>query len=153
LQESTRYCNYAKDKFGNEITFIIPRWIHDIQENIASTVDPLTYDSREVFRKYQGNTLMDMLSVYDRTVAQYTHTLSEIEVCYLNMIILDDGTKLVPQQARQILPNCLKTELVMTGTIEQWKHFFELRCAPSTHPDAKYLADQLKEKFLNEGYV
>lgn len=153
LMESTRYCNYSKDKFGGEITFIIPRWIHDIQEDIASTVDPLTYESREGFRKYQGKTLMDMLCIYDRTVAQYVDTLSNIERCYLDMTTLDDGTKLLPQQARQILPNCLKTELVMTGTIEQWKGFFELRCATSAHPDARHLATQLKEKFRNAGYL
>lgn len=153
LQESTRYCNYSKDKFGGEITFIIPRWIHDIQEDIASTVDPLTYESREGLRKYQGKALMDMLCVYDRTVAQYVDTLSNIERCYLDMITLDDGTKLLPQQARQILPNCLKTELIMTGTIEQWKGFFELRCAPSAHPDARHLATQLEEKFRNAGYL
>lgn len=153
LQESTRYCNYSKDKFGNEITYIIPRWIHDIQEDIASTVDPLTYESREGFRKYQGKILMDMLCVYDRTVAQYVDTLSNIERCYLDMTTLDDGTKLIPQQARQILPNCLKTELIMTGTINQWQEFFRLRCAPNAHPDAKYLADQLKEQFLNKGYL
>lgn len=153
LMESTRYCNYSKDKFGGEITFIIPRWIHDIQEDIASTVDPLTYESREGFRKYQGKTLMDMLCIYDRTVAQYVNTLSNIERCYLDMTTLDDGTKLLPQQARQILPNCLKTELVMTGTIEQWKGFFELRCASSAHPDARHLATQLEEKFRNAGYL
>jgi thymidylate synthase (FAD) len=153
LQESTRYCNYSKDKFGGEITFIIPRWIHDIQENIASTVDPLTYESREGLRKYQGKALMDMLCIYDRTVAQYVDTLSNIERCYLDMTTLDDGTKLLPQQARQILPNCLKTELVMTGTIEQWKGFFELRCATSAHPDARHLAIQLEEKFRNAGYL
>jgi thymidylate synthase (FAD) len=153
LQESTRYCNYSKDKFGGEITFIIPRWIHDIQEDIASTVDPLTYESREGLRKYQGKALMDMLCVYDRTVAQYVDTLSNIERCYLDMTTLDDGTKLLPQQARQILPNCLKTELVMTGTIEQWKGFFKLRCAPSAHPDARHLATQLEEKFRNVGYL
>lgn len=153
LQESTRYCNYSKDKFGGEITFIIPRWIHDIQEDIASTVDPLTYESREGLRKYQGKALMDMLCVYDRTVAQYVDTLSNIEKCYLDRTTLDDGTKLLPQQARQILPNCLKTELVMTGTIEQWKGFFELRCAPSAHPDARHLAAQLEEKFRNAGYL
>lgn len=153
LQESTRYCNYSKDKFGSELTYIIPRWIHDIQEDIASTVDPLTYESREGFRKYQGKSLMDMLCVYDRTVAQYMDTLSNIERCYLDMTTLDDGTKLLPQQARQILPNCLKTELIMTGTIEQWKGFFELRCAPSAHPDARYLATQLEEKFRNAGYL
>lgn len=153
LQESTRYCNYSKDKFGGEITFIIPRWIYNIQEDIASTVDPLTYESREGLRKYQGKALMDMLCVYDRTVAQYVDTLSNIERCYLDMTTLDDGTKLLPQQARQILPNCLKTELIMTGTIEQWKGFFKLRCAPSAHPDARHLAIQLEEKFRNAGYL
>ena len=69
------------------------------------------------------------------------------------MTTLDDGTKLLPQQARQILPNCLKTELVMTGTVEQWEGFFKLRCAPSAHPDARYLADKLKEQFIDKGYV
>lgn len=96
---------------------------------------------------------MNCLSCEDRTVSQYIDTLQSIEDCYLDMITLDDGTKLVPQQARQILPNCLKTELVMTGTIEQWKGFFELRCAPSAHPDARHLATQLEEKFRNAGYL
>lgn len=153
LMESTRYCNYSKDKFGKEITFIIPRWIHDIQEDIASTIDPLTYDSREVFREYEGNTLMDMLCIYDRTVAQYVDTLSKIEQCYIDSITLDDGTKLVPQQARQILPNCLKTELIMTGTLDQWQAFFKLRCAKDAHPDARYLADNLKQQFIDRGYI
>lgn len=153
LQESTRYCNYSKDKFGKEITFIIPRWIHDIQEDIASTVDPLTYDDRSEFRKYQGKRLMDMLCLYDRTVAQYMNTLQNIEDCYLDSTTQEDGTKLVPQQARQILPNCLKTELVMTGTVEQWNGFFKLRCAPNAHPDARYLAEQLHKQFIDNHYV
>lgn len=153
LQESTRYCNYSKDKFGRELTFIIPRWIHDIQEDIASTVDPLTYEDRSGFRKYQGKSLMDMLCVYDRTVAEYMDTLSKIEDCYIDCTTLNDGTKLVPQQARQILPNCLKTELVMTGTIEQWEGFFKLRCAPNCHPDARYLANALKDQFIERGWI
>lgn len=153
LQESTRYCNYAKDKFGNEITFIIPRWIHDIQENVASTIEPATGFTREYFRDYKTDVLMNNLTTVDRTVSQYVDTLQTIEDCYLDMLTLDDGTKLIPQQARQILPNALKTELVMTGTIEQWKHFFDLRCATSAHPDARYLALQLREQFLNKGYL
>ena len=150
LQESTRYCNYGKDKFGNQITFIIPRWIHDIQEEIASTVDSATRLSREYFRDYQTDVLMNNLTTVDRTVSSYMDTLQAIEDCYLDMT-MEDGLK--PQQARQILPNALKTELIMTGTIEQWEGFFKLRCAPSAHPDAKYLADMLREKFLNEGYI
>jgi thymidylate synthase (FAD) len=150
LMESTRYCNYSKDKFGNQITFIIPRWIHDIQEEIASTIEPTTGLKREYFRNYKDNTLMSNLTTVDRTVSSYVDTLQAIEDCYLDMT-MEDGLK--PQQARQILPNCLKTELVMTGTIEQWKHFFDLRCATSAHPDARHLAVQLKEQFLNKGYL
>jgi thymidylate synthase (FAD) len=153
LQESTRYCNYSKNKFGGEITFIIPRWIHDIQRDIIKTVDPITGDYRTDYAIYKGSALMNMLSVVDRTVAEYMDTLGEIEKCYLNMLTLDDGTKLIPQQARQILPNALKTELIMTGTIKQWNDFFTLRCAANAHPDAKYLADKLHGLFLNEGYL
>ena len=153
LQESTRYCNYSKDKFGNQITFIIPRWIHDIQEDIASTVDSTTGFNRDYFREYKDNILINNLTTVDRTVAQYIDTLQRIEDCYLDMLTQEDGTKLIPQQARQILPNALKTELIMTGTIEQWKDFFKLRCAPNCHPDARYLANQLKDQFLNEGYI
>lgn len=150
LQESTRYCNYGKDKFGNQITFIIPRWIHDIQEEVASTIEPATGFTREYFRDYETDTLMNNLTTVDRTVSQYVNTLQAIEDCYLDMT-MEDGLK--PQQARQILPNALKTELIMTGTIEQWEGFFKLRCAPSAHPDARHLAVQLKEQFLNKGYL
>lgn len=153
IQESTRYCNYNKAKFGSQITYIIPQWIHDIQKNVAATIDPLTRESRKQWLDYKDDILMNMLTVEDRTVAQYIDTLQKIEDCYLDMITLDDGTKLVPQQARQILPNALKTELVMTGTIEQWEGFFKLRCDVAAHPDARYLANKLHEMFLNEGYI
>jgi thymidylate synthase (FAD) len=153
IQESTRYCNYNKAKFGSQITYIIPQWIHDIQKNIAATIDPLTGETRKQWLDYKDDILMNMLTVEDRTVAQYIDTLQKIEDCYLDMITLDDGTKLVPQQARQILPNALKTELVMTGTIEQWEGFFKLRCDVAAHPDARYLANKLHEMFLNEGYI
>ena len=52
-----------------------------------------------------------------------------------------------PQEARTILPNSLKTELIMTGFNDDWENFFELRCAPNAHPQAKELADMLKDKF------
>jgi len=153
IMESTRYCNYNKAKFGSQITYIIPQWIHDIQKNIAATIDPLTGETRKQWLDYKDDILMNMLTVEDRTVAQYMDTLQKIEDCYLDMITLDDGTKLVPQQARQILPNALKTELVMTGTIEQWEGFFKLRCDVAAHPDARYLANKLHEMFLNEGFI
>lgn len=60
---------------------------------------------------------------------------------YLEFI--EQGWK--PQEARQVLPNALKTELIMTGFESDWEHFFELRCSHKAHPDAKKLADELRE--------
>lgn len=57
------------------------------------------------------------------------------------------------QQARDVLPNSLKTELVMTGTIKQWEGFFKLRDAGSAHPQAYELAHPLHEEFIKRGYV
>ena len=152
LQESTRYCNYSKDKFKG-VTYIIPRWIHDIQEDVSKYIDPLTYVPRDHVLGMQGIALVMTLSTMDRTVADFVNALKACERAYLNMTQLDDGTKLVPQQARQVLPNALKTELVMTGTIEQWEEFFRLRCAPNAHPDARYLATMLKNQFISKGYI
>ena len=152
LQESTRYCNYGKDKFGG-VTYIIPRWIHDIQEEQSHYVNSLTRVPNDHIKDMEGISLVMTLSTMDRTVADFVDTLKQAERAYLNMTQLDDGTKLVPQQARQVLPNALKTELIMTGTIDQWNEFFKLRCAPNAHPDARYLAEALKTKFISNGYI
>lgn len=54
-----------------------------------------------------------------------------------------------PQEARAVLPNATKTELVMTGFESDWEHFFELRCSKAAHPDAQKLANELKELLIN----
>lgn len=110
-QESTRYCNYGKDKFDNELTFIHPSW------SLAKMHEE---DNR-------GDRFID--------------TLHEIEKQYLYLI--ENGW--LPQQARQILPNALKTEIVVTGFESDWKHFFKLRTAGAAHPDMRKLAVELKE--------
>ena len=71
----------------------------------------------------------------------FLYHLLTCEYRYLGL--LDMGWK--PQQARSILPNALKTEVVMTGFMSDWEHFFELRCAPNAHPDMQVLAIRLKE--------
>lgn len=135
-QESTRYCNYSKDKFGNELTFIEPCWLEDYN--------------------YESNTYYNGFLV----------ALRAAEASYLNLLkqwedkIPDKRYKTgfrnnpwTPQQARAVLPNALKTELVMTGFINDWKHFFELRCAPNAHPSARELAIPLSEEFIKRGLV
>ncbi|QOR59952.1 thymidylate synthase [uncultured phage cr114_1] len=114
-QESTRYCNYSKDKFGNELTFIKPSW------------------------GYFKNISYEDAGYFDGDV--FESSLKKAESYYFKLI--EKGWK--PQQARQVLPNATKTELVMTGFESDWEHFFELRCSGAAHPDAKKLADELRE--------
>ena len=123
-QESTRYCNYTKDKFNNELTFIIPCWIKDLKE-----------DNYYAYCEYHH-------SKNDASKRWFDSCMSA-EFVYINLI--EEGWK--PQEARTILPNSLKTELIMTGFDSDWQHFFKLRCAPNAHPQAKELADMLKDKF------
>lgn len=114
-QESTRYCNYSKDKFGNELTFIKPSW------------------------SYFKNISYEDAGYFDGDV--FESSLKKAESYYFKLI--EKGWK--PQQARQVLPNATKTELVMTGFESDWEGFFKLRCSGAAHPDAKKLADELRE--------
>ena len=123
-QESTRYCNYSKDKFNNELTFIIPCWIKNLKEG-----------NYYAYCEYHN-------SKNDTSKLWFDSCMSA-EFVYTNLI----EKKWKPQEARTILPNSLKTELIMTGFDSDWQHFFELRCAPNAHPQAKELADMLKDKF------
>ena len=98
-QESSRYCCYAKDKFGKELTFINPCFWEPDSDNYA----------------------------------RWFHEMDEAEKTYLAMI--EDGA--TPEQARDILPMSIKTEIVMTANIREWRHFFKLRAEGVTgkpHP-------------------
>ena len=123
-QESTRYCNYTKDKFNNELTFIIPCWIKDLKESSYYAYCEYHHSKNDASKRW-----------FDSCMSS--------EFVYTNLI--EEGWK--PQEARTILPNSLKTELIMTGFNDDWENFFELRCAPNAHPQAKELADMLKDKF------
>lgn len=137
-QESTRYCNYSKDKFGNELTCIIPNWL-DLKEG--------SYSIKDVEEPYDRCLIIDRCT--NEEGAAFVRALCYAEKEYFHLIQL--GWK--PQQARAVLPNSLKTELVMTGTIEQWKGFFKLRDAGSAHPQARELAHPLHEEFIKREYV
>lgn len=110
-QESTRYCNYSKENFGSEITFIIP--------------DYLVYGSA--------------------AWKTWKETMKACEDAYFKL--LDLG--LLPQEARAVLPNSLKTEVVMTANLREWRTFFKLRTADAAHPQMREvtrpLLDELKE--------
>ena len=111
-QESTRYCNYAKDKFGNELTFILPI---DYKEN----------------KKF------------------YDESFTKDEESYLEM--MKEG--IAPELARSILPNKLKTSIIVTCSVDEWKKIFELRTSPRAHPDMREIMIPIKEYFLKKGYL
>ena len=150
-QESTRYCNYSKDKFDNEITFIIPSWLN-IPEGIAYWHDGLGYRVGADFDNIDFGASLGYInksSNYD----SFLYALENAEKSYFRL--LKEEWK--PQQARQVLPNALKTELVMTGFVSDWKHFFRLRSriaeTGKPHPQAQELADPLMDEFVKRGIM
>lgn len=108
-QESTRYCNYSREKFGNELTLIKPLFWDESSEEYK-----LWYDSMKI-----------------------------IEDTYNKMISI--GAK--PQEARSILPNSLKTEIVVTMNLREWRHFFKLRTSEKAHPQMREVACAILDEF------
>lgn len=131
-QESTRYCNYSKDKFGNEITFIKPCFLDDSKLALYGPYHTVIRDKSPE--------------------SIFIASLNNAEKDYIDLI--DLGWK--PQEARAVLPNALKTELVMTGFVSDWQHFFDLRALGTTgapHPQAKELAEPLMKEFIARKYI
>lgn len=125
--ESTRYCNYSKNGFNNEITVVIPSWCKGL---------------------YSGNS-------YDMTTAKMCGESENIKPleqrfimsnCFAEEIYMEyiqDDLK--PQEAREMLPLCTKSEIIMTGFESDWKDFFKLRCDKAAHPDMQIIANKAKE--------
>lgn len=131
-QESTRYCNYSKDKFGNEVTFIKPCFLDDSKLALYGPYHTVIRDKSPE--------------------SIFIASLNNAEKDYIDLI--DLGWK--PQEARAVLPNALKTELVVTGFASDWNHFFDLRARGTTgapHPQAKELAEPLMKEFIARKYI
>lgn len=151
-QESTRYCNYSKDKFGNELTFIIPCWM-DIPEGGAYWYDGIGY---RVGANSESNNFEEICGHIHKGDTAYNLFLASLESSEKNYIkLLKQGWK--PQEARAVLPNSLKTELVVTGFVSDWKKFFRLRSriaeTGKPHPQAQELADPLMDEFVKRGIM
>ena len=152
-QESTRYCNYSKDKFGNEVTYIMPCWIPYKEGQYEIN------EAEDYWGNYNGDYItldknpVSEYSPYYKTLFHFIKALDQAEMQYFNL--LNSGW--IPQQARTVLPNALKTELVMTGFVSDWKDFFWLRSNKygkgGAHPSASELADSLYEEFIKRGYI
>ena len=108
-QESTRYCNYAKDKFGNELTFIRPLFFAE---------------NSPAYKIWQ-------------------EAMKAAEKAYFALI--KNGNS--PQEARSVLPNSLKTEIIVTMNLREWRHFFRLRTDKRAHPQMRQVAIMILKQF------
>lgn len=140
LMESQRYINYSKERHGGEITYIIPSWFSKAKECSYSTM-------------IEDIEFLDLLGfegeIRDRA-AWLTSGFMNGELCYFKA--LEAGA--TPQQARDVLPNATKTELIMTGFASDWARLFELRLYESTGkvaPDMKVLMQKAWKEFENYG--
>ena len=121
-QESSRYCNYSNDKFGNEITFIEPCFFPDYK---------LCEEDSQIRRR-----------------SLWKMAMEDAERAYFKL--LSHGAK--PEEARDVLPTSTKTELAMSSNLARWKHFFDLRCSDAAHPQMREVAIPLQDTFLTEVY-
>lgn len=124
LAESTRYCNYSKDKFGNEITFIKPCWLDDEKLKLYGPYHTVIRDKSPE--------------------SIFIANLNNVERDYLDLIKLG----WTPQQARSILPLGIKSELISCGFKDAWENFFKRRDAPDAHPMAQEIAKPMHQKFI-----
>lgn len=125
-QESTRYCNYTKGKFGGELTFIEPCFWKE-NNKLKEQVD---------------------LDDYSRCIAETKEDLwmYALQICeFVYEELIDNGA--TPQEARSVLPNSLKTEIIITYNLREWRHFFKLRCAKDAHPQMREVALMILKEF------
>lgn len=149
LMESQRYVAYNKDKFGSEITYIIPKWVKSKIYEYADSIEPMTGFSRSYI--LDEPTIPDIIRIHmlalSRAVNCWWDSLKRAESDYMYLITEEE---LKAEEARGVLPNDCKTELIMTGFVSDWQHFFDLRSKGTTgkpHPDIKVLADDLLLQF------
>lgn len=126
LAESTRYCNYSKNKFNNVVTFVIPNWCKSLVEGSIQEYSPFEINTDE---------------------AIFMNSIQNAQNSYLSL--LKEGW--TPQQAREVLPLSVKSELISCGFGSAWCNFFYRRCAKDAHPMAREIAIPLQDKFKEMG--
>ena len=123
LAESTRYCAYNKNKFNNEVTFVIPNWVNTNCPN----------------KEQEGPSVASM---------EWSTAMLDAENSYMNLIRMG----CTAQEAREVLPLSVKSELISCGFKDAWDNFFYRRCANDAHPMAREIAIPLLNEFKTNKY-
>lgn len=145
-RESTRYCNYTKDKFNGEFTIITPPEFYD----------NLTSESLNYFGDTDEKMFTNMCCSISAGEIEEDFGILETWM-FANLATQWSYNRLIklgwkPQQARRVIPLDIKSPLVMTGFVSDWEHFFSLRDGNGAHPQATELAKPLHEEFIKGGY-
>lgn len=146
LEESTRYCDYTKDKFKNELNIMIPVWLKEKSAELEKLSNKSFKDFCDYLTRYGDDADF-------RDIDYWMLANACSEYCYEKLI---KDFKWSPQQARTILPLDLKTTLAHTAFESDWEHFFDLRALGTTgapHPSAKELAEPLMKNFIERDYI
>lgn len=127
-QESTRYCNYSRNKFGKELTMILPVWFKNI--------NPVVVDFGI------GNCPAGLIKT-EKQYILWKNVCKGIERDYFALLELGQS----PQEARSVLPNSLKTEIIMTANPREWRHILQLRTSTKAHPQIRELMLDILQGF------
>ena len=144
LAESTRYCNYSKDKFGNELTFIKPCWLN-VPEGKYNHCIMISKNSPDIKIECVGSDEIGKYYNIGEDEGLFLNSLVQSELTYLHLI---NNRKWTPQQARSVLPLGIKSELISCGFEDAWENFMRRRDAPDAHPMAQEIAKPMHEEFL-----
>ena len=168
VQESTRYVNYSKEKFGSELTFVVPPWISRDELSEGQNVIPWNGDWADT----KGNPKIVCYTAWRQSrVGMWLSSMWSAERDYFALTREwsspnEEGNEKLPdkeakawaaEQARSVLPLSTKTELVLCGFKDSWAHFFNLRSGIAAtgkpHPESLELVNPLMEEFVEKGYV
>lgn len=144
LAESTRYCNYSKDKFGNELTFIKPCWLN-VPEGKYNHCIMVSKNSPDIRIECVGSDEIGKYYNIGEDEGSFLNGLVQSELTYLHLI---NNRKWTPQQARSVLPLGIKSELISCGFEDSWENFFKRRDAPDAHPMAQEIANPMHKEFF-----
>lgn len=144
LAESTRYCNYSKDKFGNELTFIKPCWLN-VPEGKYNHCIMVSKNSPDIRVECVGSDEIGKYYNIEEDEGLFLNSLVQSELTYLHLI---NNKKWTPQQARSVLPLGIKSELISCGFEDAWENFFKRRDAPDAHPMAQEIANPMHKEFF-----
>ena len=157
VQESTRYVNYMKEKFGEQCTFVIPPWINLPECEDLAFWDGDWVDMKEMKIVCEDGHTRTSAWLWAMDFAEKQYRVLTNDWSHVDGVPEEDKTPWTAQQARTILPLSTKAEFALCGFTDAWIHFFRLRsdiaATGKPHPQAQELANPLRDEFIERKYI